>query len=234
MIKCQNCNFENIDDGIFCQECGSKLNALNSEIKEKYVWTCDYCDQEFSTKTESDSHEKKCLKNPHHLKNKNHSLYEKLSSNTLDDVIFNPQKKSHTFRNIVIFIFIIFSGFFILVLFANSNSFSSDTAATPTKSQLNMSYLVNNLSISNYDIKWIGNETYFVGTIKNNNYQHIKDVIVRIDFAWDKAMSKLFDTRYVTIDSVPSNGAFSFQIPVNVYQNGQYWYQYKIESAETL
>lgn len=31
---------------------------------KKYVWTCDFCSEEFSTKSRSDRHELKCKKNP--------------------------------------------------------------------------------------------------------------------------------------------------------------------------
>lgn len=33
-------------------------------MKEKYIWTCDYCGKEFNTKKESDKHELSCDKNP--------------------------------------------------------------------------------------------------------------------------------------------------------------------------
>ena len=202
MKSCPNCSYQNIEESLYCQECGFELPKIIKRLSNK------------TSKS----------------KTKN-SLYQKIKGNDLNDTIFIPEKKkSHIFRNLVIIVLIFFGLIFGLILLDSSN-YLSESSINPTPTPVNINQLINQLDITDYDIKWIGDETYFTGTIRNKNYQHIKNVVIRIDFAWDKAMGKLFDTRYVTIEAVPSNGAFSFQLPVSVYQNKQYWYKYQIESA---
>lgn len=49
---------------------GHELKPQKTKVKKDYVWTCDYCQQEFETKKESDSHELTCDKNPNRTKPK--------------------------------------------------------------------------------------------------------------------------------------------------------------------
>ena len=199
MKICPNCSFDNTNDSLFCQECGSNLHL--SKLPKK---------------------------------SSSKSIYHQLNTGAINDVIFQPPKKQNNGLFWVIVLGVIFFVFMLLIISSYSSNNLSSLIGQPTPTEsVNKYTMLSNLSIENYDVKWIGEETYFVGTMKNLNNYHLKDIVVRIDFAWDKAMSKLFDTRYVTVSSVPSNGAFTFQLPVSVYQDKQYWYQYKIESANT-
>ena len=65
---CNNCGKEVGENSKFCNHCGYKFESQKSGVrksaKEKSIGTCDYCGKEFDTKSELDSHEKKCDKNP--------------------------------------------------------------------------------------------------------------------------------------------------------------------------
>lgn len=74
---CNNCGKEVTINSKFCNYCGNKIiisegKAVNKPIKEKTdsletVWVCDYCEKEFSTKSDSDVHEKECALNPKNI-----------------------------------------------------------------------------------------------------------------------------------------------------------------------
>lgn len=73
---CNNCGKEIGQNSKFCNYCGSGITTpkvketseskkeQSSVIETETVWTCDYCGKEFDTKSESDTHEKTCPKNP--------------------------------------------------------------------------------------------------------------------------------------------------------------------------
>lgn len=78
---CNKCGKEIVENSEFCNFCGNKIilkkqnkklesvEQVYSETGEDYIWTCDYCGEEFETKLKSDNHEKICNKNPINLKN---------------------------------------------------------------------------------------------------------------------------------------------------------------------
>jgi len=80
---CNKCGKEINKGSKFCNFCGNKIRLpvknkivndkvyieREDESDDKYVWTCDYCGKEFSTESESDTHEKECDKNPVNKKN---------------------------------------------------------------------------------------------------------------------------------------------------------------------
>lgn len=74
---CNICGKKIVQNSKFCNFCGNKIiipkvRAVSKPIKEKpdrfeTVWTCEYCDKEFSIKSEADIHEKKCDQNPKNI-----------------------------------------------------------------------------------------------------------------------------------------------------------------------
>jgi uncharacterized protein with PIN domain len=79
MKKCPNCSYINDSESLFCQECGSKLpdkqkntvakhHSVKSEENLEFVWDCDFCGEEFTSKKDCDFHEKECDKRPVKIK----------------------------------------------------------------------------------------------------------------------------------------------------------------------
>lgn len=240
MNTCPSCQYNNLDESLFCQECGKSLTGPKNVEEYQIVWTCDFCDKEFSSKDKSDYHELICLKNPgrQHRGNKTKtikkSLYKELNVDIVNDVIFEPKAKDRSWLwGVGIVGVIILFSYFIISSYNDTYDSSTSDIVHPTPTSYTSQYtLLTNLSVVDYKIKWISGESYFVGTMKNENSQHIREAVIRIDFAWDEAMEKIFDTRYVTVGAVPSKGAFTFQLPLNFYQTKNNWYQFKIESAD--
>jgi len=87
--------------------------------KKNYVWICDYCGKEFSTKTQSDKHELSCNENP---KNKREIIL-KLSV---------PKLKTF-FYILLIFFGIYFLSFILVNSYAQSNGLSKKSLINPTK-----------------------------------------------------------------------------------------------------
>lgn len=145
----------------------------------------------------------------------------------LDDVIFTPKKKTQFLRNFIIIFIVLILGLAGVALMevnqhqVQSNLYNPDPAQTT----------LNNISIENDSMKWIGQELYYVGTLKNKNSFPITDVVVRLDLYKDKNSENLFDTRKITVSGAEADGAFSFEIPVNAYPTSQFWWTKVIEST---
>jgi len=69
---CSSCGKKITTGSNFCKYCGSSQSKIiKKKIDKKEfetVWNCDFCEQEFKTKKESDKHELKCNRNPKNQK----------------------------------------------------------------------------------------------------------------------------------------------------------------------
>ncbi len=162
------------------------------------------------------------------------SLHEEIEK--IDDVIFRPKKKEmFSKKPIERFVFIAcvgtILGFIGITVLASLSSEKSQTTNIKTESA---TFPISHLNITDYDIIYDDYfESYFVGTLKNAYSGAARNVSVRLDFYYDEALKRHFDTRIVTIWSgAEANGAFSFQVPINFYPRGQSWWTWKIESAD--
>lgn len=158
----------------------------------------------------------------------------------IEEVLFVPKRRSSgvpTILGLGIIVIVI------IVVVVGAASYTSPTSEpTSGNSSTNSNYnaatntapvpSVYNLSIEEASTEWISNELYFMGILKNSVNQPAKNVSVRLDLYKDKAMSQLFDTRFVTIAGAPPQGAFSFQVPVHAYPTGQFWLSYQVMSTE--
>jgi len=93
---------------------------------------------------------------------------------------------------------------------------------------------VSRLNITEPEIHYDNSgEAYFTGVLHNDNSVAVRNVEVRLDFYRDKEMKKHFDTRRVLIDSgAEARGAFSFEVPLYIYPDGQYWWVYRFEGLD--
>jgi len=226
MNTCQNCSFENPEESLFCQECGEKLlikdNKKNSSHPESdeghiYVWTCDYCNQEFNSKKICDEHEIKCEKNSNKkeiFKNKTESMsiYQKLKENEINDFIFEPKKKKHTSSIVAVIIFIIVVFFVIVILLISYNptNYSNDNSDSNIESQNQSNNYFSTLELSYLKLdggEMTGNSygsinpTYEV-TLHNSGSIPALNVVAKINFY--KANSKSTtempqDTQYIIL-----------------------------------
>ena len=163
--------------------------------------------------------------------NSSHSQTMSRQISNIEDVIFHPKHKPVSWGNVLGIIALIFiGGFFFLAWLGSDDSSTSTTTDTSTTTQ--QSFPITYLTINNQDLKWIGQELYFIGTLQNKYTEAVKSTYVRLDFFKDKALTKLIDTRLVDVGGTLSNGAFSFQVPVSFYQNDQYWWTWKVIEAE--
>lgn len=162
-------------------------------------------------------------------KKKFNSKIADLLDDEINDVIFQPKKKSvgSTFFWLIIILIIFVS----LFLFNNSGS---DQPIQEKQADSQITNFAGYLQLEDPEIKWENHVQYFSGTLKNiSNTHHIADVLIRLDFSKDEAGKNKFDTRYVRIDVVPKSGAFSFSEPIYInpsVQNG--WWSWQIESAD--
>lgn len=159
---------------------------------------------------------------------KHHNITEEL-----DDILFFPKKRGHWLKNTLLVLAVLLVGFICLMLIGIRYNASSQSTGTDVFQDTDTSTsLVNNLTIEDYKMEWIGQELYFEGTLKNNNPSAVSNVVVRLDFYKDKSLQELFDTRKVTISGAEGYGAFSFQIPVYAYPSSQFWWTNQIESTQ--
>ncbi len=199
MKKCPNCLYENDFESLFCQECGYKLpekqktkktkHHIESEEDYTFVWTCDFCGEEFPNKKTFDLHEKECDKKP--LSTSKNGLYQKLNNNNFDDIIFKSEKKKrHTFRNIVVAICIFFFFIFILILLDSYESNPGTTSKTDSASQNNSNQYFSSLELNKLTLNggnmtgnsyYEPNPTYEV-TLHNSGSITAKNVIIKINF----------------------------------------------------
>lgn len=194
-----------------CSECG-----YNNLDNSRY---CQNCGDDLSEK--SDDSKKSDTK----------TLREQVED--IDDIIFKPRKKDISLKNIIIGVVVLgtlgFIGIIILAaLPTDQNTSNEQSAAEPT------SFPISYLNITDYEILYDdAGESYFTGILKNNYSKAVRNVKVRLDFYYDEALKKHFDTRYAIIESgAESNGAFSFEVPLTFYPQGKYWWIWKIERAD--
>jgi hypothetical protein len=202
-IKCSKCLYDNLENSKYCQECGTELIQEEEEVKNKQV------------RVKVD--DKKPL----------HKYVEEI-----DDVIFKPKKRDSLFKKILLWTLIIcVLGFASLMLFAFLTS--EDDSITTTQIEPT-TFPISYLNIVDYEVIFDNyGESYFEGTLKNTYLKAARNVKVRLDFYYDEAMRRHFDTRNVTIkNGAEANGAFSFEIPLNFYPQDQFWWIWKIEGAD--
>lgn len=199
MKKCPNCSFENNPESLFCQECGFKLpetknkkvvkHHIESDEDHKFVWTCDFCGEEFPNKKNCDLHEKECDKRP--ISTAKNGIYQKLNNNDIDDIIFKPtRKKSHLFRNLIIIVSIFFFFIFIIILLDSYESSSGSTNKIDNSSQNNSNKYFSNVEINNLHLNggnmtgnsyYEPNPTYEV-TLHNSGSITARNIIIKINF----------------------------------------------------
>ena len=158
------------------------------------------------------------------------SLHEEIEK--IDDVIFKPKKGKSLFKKIILWTLIIrgvgFVGLMVL------GSLPSDESSTTEEQTEPATFPVSYLNITDYDVIYDDyGESYFVGILKNAYSKVARNVKVRLDFYYDEALKRHLDTRNVVIESgAEPNGAFSFEKPLYFYSADQYWWIWKIESAD--
>lgn len=159
------------------------------------------------------------------------TLHEQIED--IDDIIFKPKKKGVSLKNIIIGVLVLgalgFVGIFILAAIpTNENTTSEQSVSEPTN------FPISYLTITDYEILYDdAGESYFTGILKNTYSKAARNVKVRLDFYYDEALKKHFDTRNTIIESgAVSNGAFSFEVPLTFYPQGVYWWVWEIEGAD--
>jgi hypothetical protein len=168
MKICTNCSYKNQNESFFCQECGERLEEVNNLPKTKY-----------SNK----------LKQTKPAKKPANSIYQKLKSNELDDVIFEPRRKDHSVLGIVISIIVIlFVGLIFIV-----SSYSDDSSASESQietedtqnssyfSDIELSYIKLNDGSMTSNSYYEPNPVYEV-TLHNAGSILAKNVVLKINF----------------------------------------------------
>lgn len=159
-------------------------------------------------------------------------------SRDLNDVVFIPKKKTSWGAIIALVFALLGIGFVGLVLLGQGyENETQKTSAVPTpyaESQNTQIFPINQLVLENGKTQYVDEQMYFTGLLKNNHLEPAVDVAIRLDFAWDEAMQKKFDSRYVFIDYVAANGVRTLRELVDVYvpPNRTFWTSYLIEKAD--
>jgi len=195
---------------IKCPDC-SYSNLEKSEF-------CQNCGYDLTKKGSSNKNEAK-------------SIHEQIED--IDDIIFKPKKKGISIKNIFIGLVVLGAiGFIGLLILAAvpTNEDNSNEQITSEPTTFPISYL----NIADYEILYDdAGESFFTGVLKNTYTKAARNVKVRLDFYYDEALKKHFDTRNTIIENgAEQNGAFSFQIPLTFYPQDKYWWVWKIESAD--
>lgn len=160
------------------------------------------------------------------------SIYNEIE--TIEDVIFKPKKKGVSITNIIVGLFvagcILVVGLVIVVVYYSDDTTQTDITTPSDPETFPLTYL----NVADGEIIYDDdNESYFTGTLKNTYSKAARNVKVRLDFYYDEELNKQFDTRNAIVkNGAEANGAFSFKLPLTFYPQGQYWYVWKIESAE--
>lgn len=164
-------------------------------------------------------------------------LHEVTGNPKAEDILFVPEKKSHTLRNTLIVIAVVVFLFFLIIgISSSSNNTNSSNSYDISPTPFSSSFPLYQLSIKNLDSEWSGysnNILHIKGTLLNDSSEPAQNISIRIDFYKDKENSDLFDTRYITLTGVASNGAFSFNEPVLGFTaDYPFWFQASITNAE--
>lgn len=194
-----------------CPDCG-----YDNLDKSRYCQNCGY---DLSKKSDVSK------------KSETKTLHEQIED--IDDIIFKPKKKGVSLKNIIIGVVVLgalgFIGLIILAaLPADQSTSNEQSTSEPT------SFPISYLNITDYEILYDdAGESYFTGILKNTYSKAARNVKVRLDFYYDEALKKHFDTRNTIIESgAESDGAFSFEVPLTFYPQGDYWWVWKIEGAD--
>lgn len=209
-IKCPHCSYKNLEDSQYCQECGIDLSLQNSKNSSEPLLEKDK--------------KKETISDYKHVEE-------------ISDVIFKPKEKAGFFKRMIKIAVALFGiGFLgLLGLFVLSFIFQDSESSYTGIQQETTAFPISNLSIVNYDIEYVDGEPYFTGILKNSSSRDAVNVRVRLDFYKDQAKTNHFDTRRVNIEyGVDAYGAFSFQVPLYIYPQGQFWWVWQIEGAEDV
>jgi len=250
MKKCPNCLYENNTESLFCQECGFKLpekqklkitkHHIESEEDHEFVWTCDFCGEEFPSKKTCDLHEKECDKRP--ISTNKNGIYQKLNSQNIDDIIFKPAKKSHLFRNLIIVVCVFFFFIFILIDLASSEPNSNSTISNNNDQNTSNTYFtnteLNNLQLSNN--KMYGNDYYepnprFEASLYNAGALGANNVVIKFNFYKNKGDTVPQDTQYIIATNyvgARDSTFLSFYIKTQYNTSGNFFWDASIYSAE--
>jgi hypothetical protein len=209
-MNCPRCDFKNLEDSKYCERCGHSIkeNTNQGRLQE--------------------------------TEDKKHSLYKEIEKE-IEDVIFKPKKKRRNFLFLIIIIgigallFLLFSAYLVWLrgtYTATGNTGDGNYTNEEEAGDYNQNAVIlSDLIIEEPGWEWSNSELYFKGTLINNTSRVVKDVKVRLDLYKDKAMTKLFDTRYINIIGAPANGAFTFSEQVYAYPEGTFWGSWRIEGA---
>lgn len=169
-------------------------------------------------------------------KEEKHSVYREI-----EDVIFTPKKKNSSVAVVVVLAVLVIGAIIFVYVnnFASSNNQSSQNSldnALETNKQSTTSneteFPLSQLSISNPSMEWVGYSAYFKGTLKNSYNKPATLIKIRLDFSYDQNMKDVFDTRYVYVQGVAANGAYTFDLLVSGFTTDKkFWYLAKIEGA---
>jgi hypothetical protein len=189
MKICTNCSYKNPNESLFCQECGERLEEI-ANISE--TWDCIYCGKEFKTKKSATAHELKCSNRSKQTKStkvSTTSIYQKLKSNELDDVIFEPRRKDHSVLWIIISIIVILFVGLIFIASSYSEDTSNSGSQTETENTNDSSYFsdVELSYIKLNDGSMTGNSYYepnpvYEVTLHNAGSILAKNVVLKINF----------------------------------------------------
>lgn len=155
------------------------------------------------------------------------SLYGKFEEE-LSDVIFVPQKNKYGVKHLLVGSLVIIIAVVVIVGWPSNETPlpAQENSSTPTN-------LIPRLIIEDIDSKWVNQNLYITGVIRNNNNQPVFNIIVRVDFFSDKENKNLFDTRIFTIEGMAPKSAFTFEKPANIRPKyNQWWYALTVIDAE--
>ena len=155
---------------------------------------------------------------------KKEGVFESINQNLDDDVVFEAKKKRVGVREFIkISLIVIGVGFLgLIVLWMMSPE--EDTSAFP------LEYLDITENEIYYDNE---GESYLMGVLHNDYTEDVKNVAIRLDFYRDEALKRHFDTRTQILEyGAEAMGAFSFETPLYIYPDEQYWWTWIIEGAD--
>lgn len=164
---------------------------------------------------------------------------EKKKDDSQDDILFIPEQKDNTLRNAILVVL----GIIVVLFFLGGDYEENDYENSYDDTEIEQDYDYESdyfplyqLEITNLDSEWVGygyDQTFYLtGTIVNSSSTVAQDVELRVDFYRDEELENILDTRYVTIDVVSNNGAYSFREPIYTLNiEGDFWYNAQITSA---
>ena len=159
-----------------------------------------------------------------------HKIEESGAGQAISDVVFVPQKRgSSIFKIIGLTIVLFIVGIIVLgMIYSEDNTFNTNTDNNV------LIFPIEKLEITKSKLDWAGQTLFFEGVLKNDHFLPVKDVSVRLNLCEDQGCADIFDTRFITIAGAAPNGAYTFSEPVYVeVREKRFWWNYRIESAET-